>query len=164
MFCMKCGTELPDEARFCLSCGTPVGGAASFSETGSTVLELTCPSCAGRLQVSPDRKEFRCEHCGKGLVVVPHEQTVTLKLKPPRKERCEFFVTQKGGRSQWVAEVYTRAGRQVIARSDWGSRWSSNWNPSGCAQVEAWLLREGWEKVGSLSPAIGTVWERWVEE
>ncbi len=29
MFCMKCGTQLPDEAAFCSSCGNPVGGGAA---------------------------------------------------------------------------------------------------------------------------------------
>ena len=27
MFCMNCGKELKDGAKFCMSCGTPVGGA-----------------------------------------------------------------------------------------------------------------------------------------
>ena len=26
MFCVKCGQQLPDNAKFCFQCGTPVGG------------------------------------------------------------------------------------------------------------------------------------------
>ena len=28
MFCVKCGTQLPEGANFCLKCGTQVAGAS----------------------------------------------------------------------------------------------------------------------------------------
>ena len=33
MFCMSCGTQLPDNARFCSSCGASVAGSASAKRT-----------------------------------------------------------------------------------------------------------------------------------
>ena len=35
MFCMKCGTKLPDDAEFCFKCGTRVPKAAAGSTTES---------------------------------------------------------------------------------------------------------------------------------
>ena len=29
MFCMNCGTQLPDGAKFCMNCGTKVGGVGA---------------------------------------------------------------------------------------------------------------------------------------
>lgn len=39
MFCMNCGTKLPEGAKFCLNCGTPVGGTHStkMSENSNPV-------------------------------------------------------------------------------------------------------------------------------
>ena len=41
MFCMGCGTELPDDANFCLKCGRPQRGGAVPQSTGPLRLE-TC--------------------------------------------------------------------------------------------------------------------------
>lgn len=34
MFCMNCGTELPDGAKFCMSCGTKVGEVGQKAASG----------------------------------------------------------------------------------------------------------------------------------
>lgn len=38
MFCMKCGTKLPDEAVFCFNCGQKVGGIDLVTETTESVV------------------------------------------------------------------------------------------------------------------------------
>ena len=35
-FCMNCGTEVPDEARFCPKCGAPLVGSASKADMQET--------------------------------------------------------------------------------------------------------------------------------
>ena len=35
MFCMNCGMELPDKAKFCLSCGAPQIGTNDKKEDSS---------------------------------------------------------------------------------------------------------------------------------
>ena len=35
MFCMNCGTKLPDGAKFCMNCGTPVGSVGKAAASGS---------------------------------------------------------------------------------------------------------------------------------
>jgi ribosomal protein L40E len=45
MFCIECGTELPDEAKFCFKCGKPTAGGESKQkaeqETCEIVYEIT---------------------------------------------------------------------------------------------------------------------------
>lgn len=166
MFCTKCGTELPDTAKFCLSCGTQVGEILTPAQPGPTLLELSCPSCAGRLQVSPDKREFRCEHCGKGLIVVPHEQTITLRLKPPRKERCELRLAYKGSRGgEHTAVLFTPTGTVAIGSSKYNAGFFESDHRSRDAsfqQLETWLLGQGWQKVGDVGSM--SVYERWAQE
>lgn len=144
MFCMRCGTELPDVARFCFSCGTRVDDSLPSSRTtGPTLLELSCPSCGARLQVSPDRKRFDCQHCGKGLAVVADELTANLKMVAPRVERCEIRLDSTNKRnSKWVQEalMYTPKGLVVIARAP-------N-TDEGVMRLYDELARAGWQKVG----------------
>ena len=35
MFCRKCGTKNPDDARFCRNCGTPMSSGPSVNDGGS---------------------------------------------------------------------------------------------------------------------------------
>lgn len=89
MFCMQCGKDLPEGAKFCYRCGKPieVGGVAE----GPRLLELTCPGCAGRLGVSEDMTRFDCRHCGKTLVVLRQEHRVQVELAHvPAYERCKI--------------------------------------------------------------------------
>ncbi len=70
IYCTKCGTQLPDDARFCAKCGAAIGGvpggapaaAAAPTAAGATpsvtiapagVQELKCPSCG-----APIKPEF----------------------------------------------------------------------------------------------------------
>lgn len=54
MFCISCGTNLPDTARFCSSCGTPVTSPA----TGSESLAISqAPSHRDSLSLSENVRE-----------------------------------------------------------------------------------------------------------
>lgn len=81
-FCPNCGNANPTEAAFCLSCGsrfpafTPQGavGTPSQQQTIPQVshgdfITLSCPSCGGKLNVTPDIERFACQFCGHEHIV-----------------------------------------------------------------------------------------------
>lgn len=51
MFCMNCGQQLPDTAKFCIQCGANVGGADIVPERYVQQMQhqpqLRCPKCNG---------------------------------------------------------------------------------------------------------------------
>lgn len=73
MFCMNCGTKLPDGARFCFSCGAPCSANVSsgapqtrkmMPDAGRTQLVAAkCTNCGAALQVNPDMKSAECPYC-----------------------------------------------------------------------------------------------------
>lgn len=58
-YCIHCGGELVDGARFCSSCGAPVGGGSSKSENSTA----KCPQCGERI----DAFVAKCPACGHEL-------------------------------------------------------------------------------------------------
>lgn len=62
IFCMNCGAELDERARFCTECGSPtLLGAGLIEEQGKA--QIACPTC-GTLNDSGAR---RCVRCGGRL-------------------------------------------------------------------------------------------------
>jgi hypothetical protein len=81
MFCQRCGTQLPDNARFCFSCGATIGAAAgpagaappppppppppstpTIAPVGAKALK--CPQCGAPLQPEGGEMVISCEYCG----------------------------------------------------------------------------------------------------
>jgi hypothetical protein len=79
IYCTKCGTQLPDDAKFCAKCGASItapGGAPAAA--GTTVAtpapqvtiapagaqELKCPSCGAPIKPSFGDAVVTCEYCG----------------------------------------------------------------------------------------------------
>ena len=78
MFCMNCGQQLPDGAKFCLQCGTPQGEISPASapaaepqrqDNGPAFVPAMCPNCSAHLRVDPSQKIARCESCGTECLV-----------------------------------------------------------------------------------------------
>ncbi|MGP8077669.1 MAG: zinc ribbon domain-containing protein [Thermoplasmata archaeon] len=84
IYCMKCGTSLPDDARFCAKCGTTVsapGGASGSSGSppppaagGSTLgpagtQELKCPACGAPVKPVFGDMVVSCEYCGASVTL-----------------------------------------------------------------------------------------------
>lgn len=78
MFCMNCGMELPDGAKFCLNCGTPQGKVSTTSSSASGSINLAnnnalvpavCPNCSSHLRVDISARIARCESCGTECLV-----------------------------------------------------------------------------------------------
>ena len=71
MFCMNCGSEIQDGAKFCLNCGSPVGGQVSqiqSSESPSDDEGMACPKCGGHnVQVQMVEQGQKTKRKGIGL-------------------------------------------------------------------------------------------------
>jgi hypothetical protein len=85
MFCIKCGTQLPDDAKFCYSCGTaiPQGGGGASGATASSasappsapplapagVQELKCPACGAPIHPTFGETVVTCDYCGSSVTL-----------------------------------------------------------------------------------------------
>jgi predicted RNA-binding Zn-ribbon protein involved in translation (DUF1610 family) len=72
LYCTQCGAKNPPAARFCYRCGKPISAEVSatpVSNQASTVLTLACPTCGGKLQVTPEITRFACIYCGNEHIV-----------------------------------------------------------------------------------------------
>lgn len=76
MFCMQCGTELPDGAKFCVNCGTSqgdsknnAGNGAVSAATGTKFVDAKCTNCGAKLEVDPNMKKASCSFCGAEFIV-----------------------------------------------------------------------------------------------
>ncbi|MEM3638377.1 MAG: zinc ribbon domain-containing protein [Conexivisphaerales archaeon] len=84
MFCLKCGTQLPDDAVFCYKCGSKVAiqpdsaqqskstvaGAGAKSDdilAPSGVTSLKCPSCGAPIAPKFGEMVITCEYCGSSI-------------------------------------------------------------------------------------------------
>ncbi len=74
MFCVKCGTQLPDDATFCSKCGTRQTSAAQSSPSVSGpvlaragVTQLKCPSCGAPIAPKFGEMLITCEYCGNSV-------------------------------------------------------------------------------------------------
>ncbi|MGI0081539.1 MAG: zinc ribbon domain-containing protein, partial [Nitrososphaerales archaeon] len=80
MYCLKCGAQLPDDAKFCFKCGATVpgsdgGSAAAQPESDAQVLapsgatQLKCPSCGAPIAPKFGEMIITCEYCGSSVTL-----------------------------------------------------------------------------------------------
>lgn len=71
IFCTACGTPNEPDARFCYKCGKPIKGSAAAvpEKPPSDFITLACPSCGGKLEITPDMERFACKFCGSEHLV-----------------------------------------------------------------------------------------------
>ena len=75
MFCMNCGAQIPDEAKYCLNCGTKLGVVESSpviksnNNHGLRMVPAKCTNCGGTLQVDSMAKVATCIYCNSNFVV-----------------------------------------------------------------------------------------------
>ena len=71
MFCVKCGSQLPDDAGFCIKCGTKQKSsfdtAINQDQTSANVKELKCPSCGAAISPKFGEMVITCEYCGSSI-------------------------------------------------------------------------------------------------
>lgn len=77
MYCIKCGSQLPDDASFCFKCGTKQETQAQVSQPSvqpqvqSTdgVKEIKCPSCGAPIAPKFGEMVITCEYCGSSVTL-----------------------------------------------------------------------------------------------
>lgn len=85
IYCTKCGTSLPDDAKFCAKCGTPIaatGAPATAASTSTTaaprggptvapsgVQELKCPACGAPIKPTFGEMVITCDYCGGSVTL-----------------------------------------------------------------------------------------------
>ena len=88
MFCMNCGQQLPDGAKFCLNCGTPQGAVSPTGTTQSETINLDgmhtfvpamCPNCNAHMKVDTTSNVARCDTCGTECLVQDAIKALTIK-------------------------------------------------------------------------------------
>ena len=88
MFCMNCGQQLPDGAKYCLQCGTPQGAVSPTGTTQAETINLDgmhtfvpalCPSCNAHMKVDSSAKVARCDSCGTECLVQDAIKALTVR-------------------------------------------------------------------------------------
>lgn len=88
MFCMNCGQQLPDGAKFCLNCGTPQGAVSPTGNTQAETVNLDgmhtfvpamCPNCNAHMKVDTSSKVARCDACGTECLVQDAIKALTIR-------------------------------------------------------------------------------------
>ncbi len=78
MYCIKCDTQLPDDATFCMKCGAKQQPHASqanppaqsaTSQTQDVVKEIKCPSCGAPIAPKFGEMVITCEYCGSSVTL-----------------------------------------------------------------------------------------------
>lgn len=84
MYCMKCDTQLPDDATFCIKCGakqqpqaaqaaqapqTPQPTQTTANQDQDTIKEIKCPSCGAPIAPKFGEMVITCEYCGSSVTL-----------------------------------------------------------------------------------------------
>jgi DNA-directed RNA polymerase subunit RPC12/RpoP len=83
MYCLKCGSQLPDDAAFCSKCGARTNPSGQTSQTQSTsgtatatqilapsnAQSLKCPSCGAPIAPKFGEMIITCEYCGSSITL-----------------------------------------------------------------------------------------------
>jgi len=80
IYCTKCGTSLPDDAKFCAKCGATIAGGSnapapaaaaptSAQLAAAGVQELKCPSCGAPIKPVFGEMVITCDYCGGSVTL-----------------------------------------------------------------------------------------------
>ncbi len=129
LYCLKCGTQLPDDAAFCLKCGAnlsqaattnpnqpsgrPVGTAEVMAPSGATSLKW--PSCGAPISPKFGEMIITCEYCGSSITLgnsgwANIQKQTMLPLKIPTTDQITSLVRSmmdKGLLSRHIQESST---------------------------------------------------------
>ncbi|MDE1829041.1 MAG: zinc ribbon domain-containing protein [Thaumarchaeota archaeon] len=74
MYCLKCGSQLPDDAAFCFKCGAKQQSQEAPTEQppvqpSDGVKEIKCPSCGAPIAPKFGEMVITCEYCGSSVTL-----------------------------------------------------------------------------------------------
>src|SRR3989449_7965489 len=111
MFCLKCGSQLPDDAAFCSKCGAKTNSSGMTSQTqsnsvtpGATQIlapsnaqSLKCPSCGAPIAPKFGEMIITCEYCGSSITLgnagwANIQKQTMLPLKIPTTDQITSLV------------------------------------------------------------------------
>ncbi len=104
IYCIQCGNQLPDDAKFCYKCGAAIpsgvsgGGGAGRAPTAPAApalapagaQELKCPACGAPVHPAFGEAVVTCEYCGSSVALggagwkeISKHSMLSLKLADP---------------------------------------------------------------------------------
>lgn len=107
IYCTSCGAANEAGVNFCFKCGKPIGVKAGTSngKTSSDFITLTCPTCGGKLEITPDVERFACKFCGNEHYVQRNSGSISLAPMVESLKRVEGKFDQVlSGSDRAVAE------------------------------------------------------------
>ena len=134
MFCMNCGTQLPDGAKFCFSCGCNLGAVETSKPQEPTMImpratqekpmkALICELCGGNRLVK-ENGYFICENCGtkysleeakKMMIEGTVQVTGTVKVDDSDKIKNYYMMAQNALKVKNFREAEDYANRIIEA-------------------------------------------------
>lgn len=71
MFCVNCGAQLSDGAKFCSHCGVKQESSIVKTTTNESakLVPAKCTSCGGQLTVNPSQQAAVCPFCNSAFIV-----------------------------------------------------------------------------------------------
>lgn len=74
MFCINCGAQLPDNAKFCMLCGAKMdggldSGTPKIQPAGTRLVAANCTNCGAALKVDPNQEAAICPFCSTPYIV-----------------------------------------------------------------------------------------------
>ncbi len=80
MFCIYCGTRIPDSAAFCPACGAKTAAIkVEEKERPSGMRAVVCASCGSGDLKRIGRGEYRCGHCGSRFFAEEPEDAMSIE-------------------------------------------------------------------------------------
>lgn len=85
MFCVNCGTQLPDGSKFCFNCGSSLmksDVAYDNSTTSKTkLIPAKCTNCGANLEVDATQQAAICPFCKSAYIVEQAIQNYNINVK-----------------------------------------------------------------------------------
>lgn len=84
-YCINCGNELPDNAKFCQVCGNSIG-AVSARKT----IQLRCKNCNGVMTIDNEKEILSCPFCGSKEVIDDSDEVTIERIRSNAYKEVEF--------------------------------------------------------------------------
>ena len=84
MYCVKCGNDINDNARFCNNCGAFVPDRA--------IEMIHCPNCGGEVEINEDFASATCKFCQMKMTLTDELQDYANELRQQDRARMIAIV------------------------------------------------------------------------